>query len=77
MIKQSESLLQAIQSEILEGIATGQQFEAVSDLLCRRVESIAPGAVCSILIIDDNGLLQPVCRRTIRTRSPVCRSARR
>ena len=47
-----KSKLHALQSEILEAIALGQSFEAVADLLCRRVETLAPAAICSILRIE-------------------------
>ena len=51
--------IHALQSEILEAIALGQPFEVVADLLCRRVEEMAPAATCSILRIVD-GRLKPV-----------------
>jgi diguanylate cyclase (GGDEF)-like protein len=53
------SKMHALQSEILEAIALGQSFETVADLLCRRVEELAPAAICSILRITD-GRLKPV-----------------
>lgn len=46
-------------SEILEMAADGSEATLVADRLCRRVEAIAPGAVCSVLHIDD-GRLKPV-----------------
>ncbi|MEJ2623444.1 MAG: EAL domain-containing protein [Pseudolabrys sp.] len=54
-----KSKIHALQSEILEAIALGQPFEAVADLLCRRVEALAPAATCSILRIKD-GRVKPV-----------------
>ena len=54
-----KSKIHALQSEILEAVALGQPFESVADLLCRRVEALAPAAICSILGIKD-GRIKPV-----------------
>lgn len=50
----------ALQNEILEAIATGMEFDAVAELLCRRAEGLAPTAICSILSVDIEGRLHPV-----------------
>ncbi|MEF2550735.1 EAL domain-containing protein [Aurantimonas sp. A2-1-M11] len=50
--------LQRLQTEILEAIALGAQFEAIANLLCARVESLAPGVTCSMLLVDENGRLR-------------------
>ena len=34
--------LQRLQTEILEAIALGSQFDVIANLLCTRVESLAP-----------------------------------
>ncbi|MGA7973131.1 MAG: EAL domain-containing protein [Pseudolabrys sp.] len=54
-----KSKIHALQSEILEATALGQPFEVVANLLCRRVEALAPAATCSILRIKD-GRIKPV-----------------
>ena len=72
-----KSKIHALQSEILEATALGQPFEVVANLLCRRVEALAPAATCSILRIKD-GRIKPspvqACRCIIRKRSMVWRS---
>jgi len=52
--------LHALQTEILEALVTGERFEAIADLLCRRAEQLAPGVVCSIVAITPDGRLAPV-----------------
>jgi diguanylate cyclase (GGDEF)-like protein len=54
-----ETQLYALQNEILRAVAQGVEFAAVADLLCRRAEQIAPEVLCSILIVDDEGVLRP------------------
>jgi len=56
----STELLQRLQNEILEAIARGATLKAVADLVCIRAESFAPGVLCSILTVDDKGLLHPL-----------------
>lgn len=46
--------LQQLQTEILEAIALGSQFDVIANLLCARVESLASGVICSILLVDEN-----------------------
>ncbi len=50
----------ALQRDVLEAIALGQPLRAVLDQLCRRFEALAPGAVCSVLLVDKNGTVNPV-----------------
>jgi GAF domain-containing protein len=52
--------LSEIQHEVLEATASGQGLVPAMDLLCRRVEALAPGVVCSILSVDQQGLLHPL-----------------
>lgn len=52
--------LSALQNEILEAVATGTDFGSVADVLCRRAETLAPGAICTIAAVDSEGLIHPV-----------------
>ncbi|BDA86897.1 hypothetical protein Sa4125_44390 [Aureimonas sp. SA4125] len=47
-----------LQSEVLEAIATGMELKDVALLLCQRAEALAPDAVCTILSVDEAGLLR-------------------
>lgn len=38
----------------------GERFESIADLLCKRAEELAPGAICSILSITRDGRIKPV-----------------
>jgi diguanylate cyclase (GGDEF)-like protein len=49
-----------LQCDVLEAIASGQSLACVAALLCRRVEALAPTAVCSVLTVDDAGQLLSV-----------------
>jgi diguanylate cyclase (GGDEF)-like protein len=49
--------LQRLQGEILEAVARGESLARVADHLCRRVEALAPDALCSILTVDAQGRL--------------------
>lgn len=55
-----EPRLQAIQNEILEMIAYGEPLRLVAETLCRRIEAVAPEAICSVLSVDRQGRLHPV-----------------
>jgi hypothetical protein len=50
--------MQAVQCEVLEAIASSQHLNQVADLLCRRIEMVAPSTVCSILAVDVEGRLR-------------------
>ncbi len=52
--------LQSIQNEVLEMIAYGEPLGIVAETLCRRIEDIAPEAICSILTVDSEGRLHTV-----------------
>lgn len=56
----SRECLHALQGEALEAIACGTALKAVAELLCARVEDLAPAVVCSILSVDAQGLLRPL-----------------
>ncbi len=45
-------LLQQLQKEILEAIATGWPLSRVLALLCQRAEALSPEAICSVLRVD-------------------------
>ena len=51
---------QAIQNEILELIATGGSLVAVADALCRRIEQVAPEAICSVLRVGSDDRVYPL-----------------
>ena len=54
-----------IQNEILEMIARGESLHATMARLCRRVEVLSPGVVCSVVSVDRNGLLHPVAGESL------------
>ena len=56
----TSDLLLRLQNEVLEAVAYGEPLERTADLLCRRAEELAPGAICSILTIDKRGLVHPL-----------------
>lgn len=60
MMDTDSALLLRLQTEILETVACGEPLVAVADLLCRRAEALAPGAICSILTVDADGLMHPL-----------------
>ena len=51
--------IHVMQLEVLEAIAVGKPLAEAMDLLCRRVESLAPGLICTVLRIDDSGRVRP------------------
>ncbi|TAJ31297.1 EAL domain-containing protein [Bosea sp. (in: a-proteobacteria)] len=48
----SAERLQALQNEILEAIACGEPLVSIIERLCRRVEAVAPGVICSVVTVD-------------------------
>ncbi|KRA95098.1 hypothetical protein ASD83_19985 [Devosia sp. Root685] len=56
---ETEQLLR-LQTEVLEAVAEGEALSAIGRLLCQRAEQLAPEAVCSILLVDDNDTLRPL-----------------
>lgn len=52
--------LSGLQNDILELVVTGATFQTVADLLCRRAEALAPGVVCTLVRVDDEGFIRPV-----------------
>jgi diguanylate cyclase (GGDEF)-like protein len=56
--------LQRLQGDILEAVARGLALPVIADVLCRRVEELAPGVVCSILAVED-GRLRPLAGESL------------
>ena len=52
--------IDGLQREVLESIALGRPLRSVLDLLCRRVEALAPEVACSVLLIEKNGTVTPI-----------------
>ncbi len=52
--------IDGLQREVLESIALGRPLRSVLDLLCRRVEALAPDAACSVLLVEKNGTVTPI-----------------
>ena len=52
--------LLVLEHDVLRAIATGGSLAAAMDLLCHRVEELAPSVICSVLLVDGNGLLHPL-----------------
>jgi len=56
---EAESVEQ-LQRDVLEAVALGRPLAVVLDLLCRRVETLAPELICSVLSIENGRLLHPL-----------------
>jgi GAF domain-containing protein len=48
-----------LQLDVLEAIAIGKPLVETMDLLCRRVERLAPELICTVVRVDEAGLLHP------------------
>lgn len=53
-------MLVYLQNLILEMVARGEELPATADRLCREVERLTPGSVCSILSVDADGAMHSV-----------------
>jgi diguanylate cyclase (GGDEF)-like protein/PAS domain S-box-containing protein len=53
--KRAEDLLYS-QQLILEKIATGKDLGEVLEDICRKIEAMAPGAMCTVMLLEDNQL---------------------
>ncbi|GLQ56906.1 sensor domain-containing protein [Devosia nitrariae] len=51
--------IQSLQRDVLEAIARDMPLVEIMDLLCRRVEAIAPDVTCSVLAVED-GCVKPL-----------------
>jgi c-di-GMP-specific phosphodiesterase len=49
--------IQHLQQVVLEAVVSGMSLASVADLLCRRVEAIAPEVRSSMLLVDSGGFL--------------------
>jgi diguanylate cyclase (GGDEF)-like protein len=45
---------------ILDLIARGETLEATTERLCLEIEALLPGVMCSVLMVDRNGVLHPL-----------------
>jgi diguanylate cyclase (GGDEF)-like protein len=52
--------LLVLEHDVLKAIATGRSLAEAMDMLCRRVEALAPAVVSSVLLIDADGRLRPM-----------------
>jgi c-di-GMP-specific phosphodiesterase len=52
--------IQTLQQVVLEAVASGLPLAGVADLICRRVEWIAPEVYSSMLRVDPEGRLHPL-----------------
>ena len=52
--------LRSLQQLIMAALADEAPITEIADRLCRRVEEIAPGVICSLLHVDAAGLLHPL-----------------
>jgi diguanylate cyclase (GGDEF)-like protein len=55
-----DDALQRLQGDILDAVARGLALPDIADALCRRVEELAPDAICSVLGVDPDGRLRPL-----------------
>jgi len=53
-------MLVYLQNLILEMVARGEELRVTMDRLCREVERLAPGTLCSILSVGADGAMHPV-----------------
>jgi diguanylate cyclase (GGDEF)-like protein/PAS domain S-box-containing protein len=56
----TESRLQALQRDALASIAAGATLNQLAAVICRQAESLTPDVICSILRVDEGGLLHPL-----------------
>jgi len=49
-----------LQKLILEMVATGRPLDVTMDRLCREVQAVLPEVICSVLRVDQEGLLHPL-----------------
>jgi len=49
-----------LQNLILEMVAKGDGLRETTDRLCREVETMLPGIICSVLLVDQAGSLHPL-----------------
>lgn len=52
--------IEALQRDVLEALAKDMPLPAIAEMICNRVEAIAAGVICSILLVDQGGRLRPL-----------------
>ncbi|WP_166268900.1 putative bifunctional diguanylate cyclase/phosphodiesterase [Marinobacter caseinilyticus] len=70
-VQDTESVYQTeginlLRQEVLESVASGESVNSVMDLLCRRVEALAPEVVCTVLLVDEDGRLRHCAAPSMR-----------
>lgn len=59
MVAGDTEILLRVQTDVLEAVARGKDLGEVEQVLCQRVEAVAPDVACSILLIE-NGKVRPL-----------------
>ena len=54
------NVLNRLQYDVLEAVASGRSLDHVALLLCHHVERLVPEIVCSVLTVDPEGRLHPL-----------------
>lgn len=57
--------IQHLQNDILRSVAEGQPLHRTLDMICRRVEALAPEVTCSVMLVDEKGCLHPAAAPTL------------
>lgn len=57
--QQQNQYVQQLQQQVLEAVALGRPLADVLQLLCLKVESLAPEVTCSVLLVDAQGKVHP------------------
>jgi GAF domain-containing protein len=60
MSERTERILEA-RNHVLERIAQGADLDEVLEILCTSSETVMPGVLCSVLLLDDDGRLRHGC----------------
>jgi diguanylate cyclase (GGDEF)-like protein/PAS domain S-box-containing protein len=56
----TDSIVQAMQRDVLDAMVAGCSLDKIGDLICRRAEALAPDIISTIVRVDDKGLLHPL-----------------
>ena len=54
-----QEAIHLLQRDMLEAVAVGTSLEDVLEVLCRRVEALAPELICTVLLVDSDGRVHP------------------
>ncbi|WP_238120751.1 MULTISPECIES: EAL domain-containing protein [unclassified Xanthobacter] len=57
--------IEELQRDVLAAIVSDEPLADVADLICTKVEAIAPGVLCSLISVTDDGQLQPLAGRSL------------